>query len=298
MTTILSTVAAIVRHPYVKWSAIAIASLFALALIVIYGGSEWRLRRTYDTPQVALREIGRAPSVERGKHLSLTTGCQGCHGPAGLVFLDVPMLGRLIAPNLSRVAADYSDAELATLLRTGIKRDRTSLIIMPSEAYAWLADEDVADVIAWLRSLKPEPDAQTATTSWGPLGRAAMLTGGFPFTVDLVKPAAPPILAPREPLTVRGEYLEKVLCGACHLLHAEHEVRPGDVAPALAPVAQGYDDQQMRRLLRTGLGLGDRELGLMTEVSLGTLKHLDDEEIAAIHAYLRGVKLEEPADAK
>jgi hypothetical protein len=54
----------------------------------------------------------------------------------------------------------------------------------------------------------------------------------------------------------------------------------------------------MRRLLRTGLGAGDRELGLMTEVSLDTLKHLDDEEIAAIHAYLRGVKLEEPADAK
>lgn len=296
MQTFLNAVLAIIRKPLVKWAAITISLILAAALVVVYGGSEWRLRQTYDTPQVSLRDIGRAPSAARGEHLSQITGCQRCHGAAGLVFLDVPMFGRLVAPNLARVASDYSDAELAILIRNGIKRDRTSVIIMPSDSFAWLADEDVADVIAWLRSLKVSPDATAANTSWGLIGRVAMATGMFPFIADRVRPATPPLLAPREPVSVRGEYLERAVCRACHLLNAEHEIRPGDIAPALAPVAQGYDDEQFRQLMRTGRGIGDRKLGLMTEASLGALTHLDAEEVAAIHAYLRGVELEVPEE--
>jgi hypothetical protein len=202
------------------------------------------------------------------------------------------MVGRLIAPNLSRVMADYSDQELAALLRSGVKRDRTSAIIMPSDAFAGLADEDVIDLIAWLRMLKPAPDAVNETTTWRPLGRLAMLLGEFTFSADLVKPANPPVHAPAAPPTVRGAYLEKTLCSHCHRLDVENLVR-GSVAPALAPAAHGYDGDEFRILLRTGKGVGGRELGLMKEVAVEAFAYLDDADIAALHSYLRSVELTE-----
>jgi hypothetical protein len=69
-------------------------------------------------------------------------------------------------------------------------------------------------------------------------------------------------------------------------LNEQHTVRPGTVAPALAPVAQSYDLEQFRRLLRTGKPLGDRELDLMSEVAVGSFARLDDAEIAALHDFL------------
>jgi cytochrome c553 len=208
------------------------------------------------------------------------------------VFFDVPMVGRVIAPNLSRVAADYSDAELAVLLRAGVKRDRTSAVVMPADSYAWLADEDVIDLIAWLRSLKAVPDAVDKTTTWRPLARLGMLFGDFNFSADRVKPADPPVHAPTAPPTARGAYLEKTLCSHCHRLNVENFVRPGTIAPALAPAAQSYDAGQFRTLLRTGKGIGNRHLGLMKEVAVGATVFLDDADIAALHAFLSGVQTE------
>jgi mono/diheme cytochrome c family protein len=293
MGAIVTRMKALVAIPVVKWSALALGSLVLIAVVVLYAGSEWRLARTYDAPAIALRDIGRPASVERGFHLSRIEGCQGCHQEAGRVFFDVPMVGRLIAPNLSRVMADYSDQELAALLRTGVKRDRTSAVVMPADSFAWLADEDVIDLIAWLRTLKPAPDAVNETTTWRPLGRFAMLLGDFNFSADLVKPASPPVHAPASPPTVRGAYLEKTLCSHCHRLDVENPVRPGTVAPALAPVAHGYDGDEFRILLRTGKGIGGRELGLMKEVAVEAFAVLDDADIAALHVYLRSVELTE-----
>ena len=41
--------------------------------------------------------------------------------------------------------------------------------------------------------------------------------------------------------------------------------------------------------MRTGIAVGDREVGLMTEVARGRFRHLQDDEIAAVHGYLQAV---------
>lgn len=257
-----------------------------LAVATLYGASEWRLSRTYEVPQLTLHPRERPPSLERGEHLSAVFGCRGCHGEAGRILFDRPFFARVIAPNLSRVAADYSDEELLVLIRAGIKRDRTSAIAMPFDSFAWMADEDVADVIAWLRSLTPKTDAETRANSFGPLARIAMISGRFPFGADQPADAEPPVVQPALGTTAHGRYLTNVMCLHCHRLNEEHLVRPGLIAPSLAPAATGYDAEQFKRLMRTGIPIGERKLELMSEVSTGSLTFLTDEEIASLYNYL------------
>lgn len=268
----------------VRWIAGAFAALIAAALAVVYGDSAWRMARTYDTPAQTLR-LTQAPSAERGERLGSVFGCKDCHGTHGRIFFEVPMIGRLIAPDLARAAQNYNDAELVTVLRQGVKRDRTSAIVMPADAFSSLSDDDVADVIAWMRALKPETETETAETTLGPLGRFAVISGGFPFSADMPHDPAPPAARPTAKLAL-GEYLVKSSCNHCHRLDEEHVVKPGLTAPPVRPMTQSYDLDQFKHLLRTGKALGDRELVLMSDVARSAFSRLDEAEVEAIHAYL------------
>ena len=52
-------------------------------------------------------------------------------------------------------------------------------------------------------------------------------------------------------------------------------------------IAKSYSLDDFRRLMREGIGLGDRDLGLMSQMAEFRLKHLKDGEIEALHAYLQ-----------
>jgi len=284
-----SAARAILFSKPVRLIAGTLAALIVTAIAVVYGGSAWRMAQTYDTPVQALR-LTQAPSAERGERLGSVFGCKDCHGTRGRIFFEVPMIGRLIAPDLARASQRYSDSELVAALRQGVKRDRTSAIVMPADAFSSMSDDDVADVIAWMRALKPESKTETAETTLGPLGRFAVITGGFPFSADMPRNPAPLALRPTEKLAL-GEYLVKSSCNHCHRLDEEHVVKPGLTAPPVRPMTQSYDLDQFKHLLRTGKALGDRELVLMSDVARSAFSRLDEAEIEAIHAYLNA-----PAD--
>jgi cytochrome c553 len=283
--SLATTMRAVLFSKTLRWIAGGLVGLVVIAAATLYGGSEWRLARTYERPTIVLNPPEQ-PSTERGERLSILHGCQGCHGTHGRVFADVPALGRLIAPDLARKATNYTDAELAVLIRAGIKRDNTSAIIMATNAMSALADQDVADIIAWVRALKIEAQTETASTSFAPLGRFLILSGGLPISADLPRDPAPPAGQPNTSPQALGEYLVKTACAHCHELDEERELKPGLKAPPVRPMTQSYDLEQFTRLMRTGKALGDRELELMSDVSRDGFSHLTDEEIAAIHAYL------------
>ena len=52
-------------------------------------------------------------------------------------------------------------------------------------------------------------------------------------------------------------------------------------------IIAGYDFARFKHLLRTGKGIGGRELGDMSEVSRDAFVHFSDEEIADLYAFLR-----------
>ncbi len=268
----------------VRWTLFGLVGLIVGAVVVLYAGSAWRLSRTYEVAPIVLNAP--APSAENGDRLATLVGCKGCHGTSGGVLFDVPIVAHLVTPNLSRVAQEYSDAELARLIRAGVKRDGTSAVVMSTEALAWLADDDLADIIAWVRSLKRVPDADASSTSWGPGGRLLILLGTAPFSAEEGKGATPPAAHPTAPPVAVGDYLTHVVCRDCHRLDVEHEVKPGTIAPPLRAMAQGYDLAQFTHLMRTGKAIGERDVGMMSEVAKSNFTHFSDEEIAAMHAFL------------
>lgn len=271
----------------VVMSLATLAGVVVLAVALLYALSSWRLAKQYEAPEIALNAPLPA-SAERGSHMADILSCKACHSEAGRPLFSVPFVATVVASNLTRVAQEYSDAEFARILRTGIKRDGTTAISMPTDAFSGLSDQDVADLTAWLRTLKQVPDAEPAHSTVGPLGRIAVLMGDFPASADLPRrtaPVAQPNATPKE----LGEYLNTVICSHCHRLNEPHEPVPGEIAPALAPVTAGYELADFVKLLRTGKGMGDRELGLMSVVSRDALKHMTDEEIAGLHAYMRAM---------
>ena len=268
----------------VRWTLFGLVALIFGAGVVLYAGSAWRLARTYDVAPIVLNAP--ASSAENGDRLATLIGCKACHNANGGVLFNVPIVGRLVTPNLSRITEEYSDAELARVIRAGVKRDGTSAIAMPTESFAWLADDDLADIIAWMRSLKRVPDNEPSQTTWGPVGRLMILQGTAPFSAEEGKGATPPAAHPTAPPVAVGDYLTHVACRDCHRLDVEHRVKPGTIAPPLRAVAQGYDLAQFTHLMRTGQGIGDREVGMMSEVAKSSFMHFSDAEIAAMHAYL------------
>ena len=78
-----------------------------------------------------------------------------------------------------------------------------------------------------------------------------------------------------------------VNCAECHGPSLRGgEPKPGEKAPDLL-VACAYDLPEFKRLMRTGVPIGNRQLKLMAAVSRNDFRHFTDAEIEAIHAYLK-----------
>ncbi|MBY4588869.1 MULTISPECIES: c-type cytochrome [Rhizobium] len=263
---------------------IVLAALVAICLIAvvgIYALSEMRLSRTYEVAAADFTVKTTLPA-EEAERRARTLMCGGCHHDAGYILLDEPGVGRIVAPNLTRLAPMYSDAELVRLIRHGVKKDRTGAVIMPAGNFANITDDDMAALIAWLRSLKQLPDAVAGGTQWGPLGRVGLALDKIPFEADLVPADLTP--AATRPADI-GEYAFRTDCSHCHNLDTAKQSE-AFLAPALKPLAQSYSAADFKTLLRTGKGIGGRDLGVMTQVSQWDFRYFTDIEIEQIQAYL------------
>jgi len=262
-----------------------IASVLVIAIVAIYGISTWKLNARHTVVGLTLRVMPTASMVEEGQRLAHVNGCFGCHGEdlAGHLFVDKLFIGRLSGHNLTRFVPEYTDEQLSNAIRGGVKSDGTGNIFMPSHAMVRLADTDIAAIIAYLRTVERRPDA-AKDTSLGLLARALVVVGMIPIEPDIVDPAQ---LGPRERPMVAdamGRYVARTTCAFCHGLdlHGEEQME----SPNLFAIVPAYSLTDFRTLLSTGIAVGGRKLGLMTEMSQSALKYLSDDEVAAVYAYL------------
>ena len=163
---------------------IGLVALVAATSLVIYVVSERALRRHYLATPTDLSASREASSVAEGLHLVQTRGCTGCHGSnlQGKMFIDQPLMARVASPNLTRAVAEYSDKQLAHIIRRGVRPDGQSVVIMPSGSYSQLTDHDVRNILAYLRSA-PSVEGQRRKRHIGPVARILFVIGRF-------KPAA------------------------------------------------------------------------------------------------------------
>jgi len=262
---------------------VAVAALLFVGWV--YAASEMHLRSFAAPPAFAGEIASDAASLARGEHLVATRGCGGCHGAQ---LEGAMMWGVAAAPNLPLYVREHDAATFERALRHGIDAQGRGLYSMPSFNFAHLRDEDVAAMLAYLR---------TAPVVEGP-----ELKGRLPFEIrmavamgqDNVMPAWLASLPPLEhqgadtPLA-RGEYLAMTTCNECHGFSLRADVPwgadPG--TPDLIAMMAAYPEEDFRRLMREGVPIGGRELELMDDVARGRFVHFSDEEMSDLYAYLQ-----------
>lgn len=233
----------------------------------VYAASNSKADREYDVPLQHLAISSDSAIIARGRHLATAiTKCVECHSDdlGGKIMIDDPALGVAIAPNITTgagsVIGGYTDDELARVIRHGIKRDGRSVIIMPAEDYQHLADDDVAAIVAYLRSV-PAVDRAPGQTALRPVGRTLVAANILPLYVaeriDHARVAPTTMVA--DTSLAYGEYLANVGgCTGCHgpgLGGGPIPGMPPETPPAsnLTPTGLSkYTDEQLETILRTG----------------------------------------------
>ena len=275
-----------------RWAGIGLGVLIGLAIIayaVAYVLSERALQRTYAIPAGSISIPTDAESIAEGKRLATIRGCfHGCHGKQaeGVVMVDEPMIGRVVAPNLTAAVRNYSDADLVHIIRNGVRPDGRSMVIMPAEVFNGMTDEDLGRILAFLKSL-PAAAGPGPSVSLGPVGRIGVATGKFNVVAQLLADTIPPPEATGEE-AIRGRYLARTICAECHGTRLRGDSNPDFTSPDLRVVA-AYSPEAFSTLMRTGVALGGRDAGEMSAFARENLKYLSDAEIAALYSYLHAL---------
>ena len=282
----------------------AVTTAIALGFAAVYLLSELQLRDREAVQQFSASIPDDAASIERGRLIARTRGCFGCHGQQlqGYDFdeqWDWPK--RAVAPNLASYARIHDAQTIEAAVRQGIGADGQELMSMPSFNFARLRDDDLAALIAYLR---------TAPVVEVPLPRPAL---GWDVRWDIARgrelsmadwaAMVPPLrLDPAEqPMLAEGEYLAMTMCNECHGLDLRGESYysgwdGGPPTPDLAIVA-AYDRAQFERLIESGFGLGGRKLGLMALVAPDRFPSLSDSEVDSLHKFLQSLASEPAPEA-
>ena len=282
----------------ITWPAYVLAALAAIVFLVLVGISTLTMVRENRVYAIAVAPIAiptDAQSIEAGRRLATIRGCQDCHGSnlGGNAVIDDPLIGRAFAANLTSgkggIGATYSDLDFVRAIRHGIDPTGHALFIMPVKEFNLLSDEDLGQIIAYVKSVPPV-DNVPRSNHFGPLGQVLSAMGAIePFAAasidhDLVQPAS----VTAEMTVAYGDYIVRGTCVGCHgdgLSGGQIPGTPPTWPPArnLTPSGQLklWDQETFFTVMRTGVTPGGgtldneympwRNLGLMTDVELGAV---------------------------
>jgi mono/diheme cytochrome c family protein len=302
-----------------KWLGIAIA-----ALVVVVGGAAAYVAVAplphYPVAKVDFPVDVTPERVARGKR-TVEMLCAGCHlnsdtgALTGKKMLDLPRQfgvawSRNITADPTRGIGSWTNGEIAFLLRTGIARDGRYtppwMVKLPNAA-----DEDLRDIIAFLRSDDPLVQARDvedhdSRPSFLTKLLARVAFGPFPY------PSQPIVAPAMSDKVAYGRYLvdSRLECFGCHSadfktnddLHPERSpgylaggnpmpdpagkiVYTANLTPDVETGIGGWTEQQFRRTLVDGIRPDNRPL----RYPMVPYRPLTDDEVAAIFAYLKSV---------
>lgn len=253
-----------------------------------------------------------AGDVARGEYLVRgPAGCGNCHTPFGETGPDMSMElgGRLVednpmftayAPNITPggEVANWSDAELARAIREGILPDGSVIgPPMPFAMYKGLGDEDLASIVAFLRTL-PAVDNEVPDSVYN-----IPLPPAYGPPVESVTP-------PERGVSVDyGAYLANAVshCMECHspmsdkgpMTDPEHLGQGGFefhgpwgsvTAPNLTSSEDGlagYSDDELKTMITKGMRPDGSQM--FPPMPYGYLAQMTEGDLDAIVLYLRSL---------
>lgn len=237
--------------------------------------------------------LEREQAVARGEHIvTARGGCGDCHGAdgGGGVIMSNPPMGTWVGPNLTG-RADLEVADWVRAIRHGIASDGTAST-MPSIDYMRWSDQEISDVIAYVRSLPPVT-RELPEESLGPVRAILYLTGGIPLSVERIDHEAPrPAAAPAPEISVAyGEHMA-LTCVGCHgMTFAGGPIEGGDPSwpPAtnLTPHADGlYDWSEADFIAAMRDGVRPDGSSIAAPMPTAMTAKMTDVELKAMYAYL------------
>ncbi|GAC1410149.1 MAG: c-type cytochrome [Gemmatimonadaceae bacterium] len=285
-----------------KWLGAGLAGLVGLvvlAMAIVYGITSHRMSEVYSVADPPLAIPRDSASIAKGYHFVRAIGkCAACHGDdlAGKFVFDNADMGRLYSANLTPgrggIGGSYKDADYVRTLRHGVAKNGRLLSFMPTDAYYYINDADLANTIAYLKTI-PAVDATVPTKRIGPLARALYLTTDFPLipaeTIPLNGPR--PLAVAQGPTREYGFYLATLGgCRSCHLKDLAGGVPiEGKVLSAnLTPKGIGnWTELDFRKALRNGIRPGGRVLSAVMPWAYTRL--MTDDETHALWLYIHSV---------
>jgi mono/diheme cytochrome c family protein len=284
-----------------KWVGIIVAGLLVVFVITVYGVSAAAFKKTHPVPDEAPVVVpSDSASIARGEHLVKATAvCAECHGvdAGGSLMGAGGPFEVLAAPNLTRgtgsVVRDFTPADWERAVRHGVRADGTSLIVMPSEVFTHLSDEDLGAIIAYLRQAPPV-DREMPRSGFSFLGRALVGFGAMPVLAAGNTPRVAHVSAVEPDSTAAyGKYLADI--GGCRGCHGPELSGGSTAGPPGSPPSSNLTPAGIGRWSRDDFARAVREgvrpsgAPISEVMPWKVFARMTDEEIDALWAYLRTV---------
>jgi mono/diheme cytochrome c family protein len=287
---------------WIKWTAGTVGVLVLLvggAAVVGKQLADRKLNRKVDVKVQAVPYATGAQALERGLYLYQSRGCVDCHGAngAGRTFVNDGKGTHIAGPNITSagVVGNYKPEDWVRIIRHGVKPDGRPALVMPSEDYNRFTNDDLAALVAHVRSLPPQQGGGGTVQ----LPLPAWVLYGF----NMIPDAAQRIdhsLPPSQPVAAavnvqHGAYVAN-MCIGCHGEKLSGGKIPGGPPdwPAAANLTPGEggamakykDSQQFMAMMRSGKRPDGTEIKVMP---FGSLSKMNDVDTEALYAYLKTV---------
>jgi len=252
--------------------------------------------------------------VKRGEYLAKAAGCIGCHTEerkdavafAGGRALKTPFgtfYGPNITPHREAGIGRWTEADFIRALRHGERPDGANYFpAFPYPSFTKIADGDLRDLWAYLRTLPPSARASQEHDLRFPFGWRFLVTFWKWF---FFAPGPFTNVQGLTDIANRGAYLVQALghCGECHTPRnflggpkasralAGGKGPDGKKVPNLTPARlKKSSDRDLKDFLTTGLTPdGDVPAESMGEVIRNTTSQLTAPDLDAVIAYLRSL---------
>jgi mono/diheme cytochrome c family protein len=291
-----------------KWIGIVLGGLLGLLLLAVlglYAKTRIQFSKTYDVQVESIVIPTGAESIQHGKHLTVIL-CRECHSDdlGGTPnWLVIPNIGVISPPNITSrqgsVITNFTDEDWIRVLRYGVKPDGKSVFVMRSMDYQYLSDEDLGDILAYVKSAPPVDRDENLDGNYHLtfLGNVAYGAGAFGdlLAAGRINHENLPSSFPASGVTSEyGKYLVDINgCGSCHgaQLAGGQPSDPNSVlAPNLTPGGEliAWTDADFIQAMRTGIALSGHQLNpkFMPWKYEGKMTN---DELKAIFMYLQSL---------
>lgn len=263
----------------------------------------------------AARPPNQDDKVARGRYIASIAGCVGCHSPidkqtftpvAGKEFtggeeFDLGPLGKAYSKNLTSDKktglGEWTDDEIKTAITTGVSRDGLHLFpIMPYTTFTNMSDQDLDDLVAFLRTIPPQensverrqilppeqlPHIERKSGIVAPDSKDTVERGRYLFRAILV---CNDCHTPLNPET-NAPVMEKYLAGGQPFEGPWGIVYGGNITPDQETGIGTWTDKDIERLLRTQVRPDGRVAVVMPALLIYT--NLSDDDMKAVINYLK-----------